>query len=125
MDVRPIRSEEDLDWALAEIDRLMDAGPGTPEGDRLEILVTLVQAYEARHHRIEAPDPIEAIRHAMEAKGLRQADLESAIGGSGRVSEVMRRKRALTLPMMRALSRQLGIGIDVLAQPYELSRDAA
>lgn len=124
MHVKPIRTDADLDAALAEIETLMAAEPGTEEADRLEVLSTLVEAFERRHHAIEAPDPIEAIRHAMEAKGLRPVDLEPAIGGSGRVSEILNRKRALTLPMMRALSRLLDIRIDTLAQPYTLDRAA-
>lgn len=114
--VRPIRNEEDYEAALAEIDRLMDSMPGTRNGDRLDVLVTLVEAYEARHWPIEAPDPIEAIRVRMEQKQLRQRDLEPMIGSRGRVSEVLSRKRALTLPMIRRLSKGLDLGADVLIQ---------
>jgi len=114
--VRPIRSEEDYEAALAEIDKLMDAVPGTRDGDRLDVLVTLVEAYEARHWPIDAPDPIDAIRIRMEQKQLRQRDLEPMIGSRGRVSEVLSRKRALTLPMIRRLSKGLDLGADVLIQ---------
>ncbi|MGH7447870.1 MAG: helix-turn-helix domain-containing protein [Longimicrobiales bacterium] len=114
--VRPIRSEEDYEAVLAEIDELMDAVPGTRNGDRLDVLVTLVEAYEARHWPIETPDPIEAIRIRMEQKQMRQRDLEPMIGSRGRVSEVLSRKRALTLPMIRRLSKGLDLGADVLIQ---------
>ena len=121
--VRPIRTEEDYDAALAEVDALMDASPGTPEGERLDVLVTLIEAYEARHWAIEAPDPIEAIRIRMEQKNLRQRDLEPMIGSRGRVSEILARKRALTLPMIRRLSQGLGIRAAVLIQETPVERD--
>ena len=94
----------------------MDAIPGTPAGDRLNVLVTLIEAYEARHWAIEAPDPIEAIRMRMEQKNLRRRDLEPMIGSRGRVSEVLSGKRALTLPMVRRLSKGLDLPADVLIQ---------
>jgi HTH-type transcriptional regulator/antitoxin HigA len=114
--VRPIRTEADYDAALAEIEELMDAAPGTPEGDRLDVLVTLVEAYEARHWDIGAPDPIEAIRVRMEEKQLRPRDLEPMIGSRGRVSEVLARKRALTLPMIRRLAEGLDLSAEILIQ---------
>jgi HTH-type transcriptional regulator/antitoxin HigA len=114
--VRPIHTEEDYETVLSEIDELMDAAPGTPEGDRFDVLVTLVEAYEARHWAIEAPDPIEAIRVRMEQKNLRPRDLEPMIGSRGRVSEVLSRKRALTLPMIRRLAHGLDLRADVLIQ---------
>jgi HTH-type transcriptional regulator/antitoxin HigA len=114
--VRPIRSEEDYEAVLAEIDELMDAAPGTPRGDRLDVLATLVEAYEARHWDIELPDPVEAIRVRMEHKNLRQVDLVPMIGSRGRVSEVLARKRDLTLPMIRRLAKGLDLGADVLIQ---------
>jgi HTH-type transcriptional regulator / antitoxin HigA len=114
--VRPIRNEEDYEAALAEVDALMDAAPGTPEGDRLDVLVTLIEAYEARHWNIDPPDPIDAIRVRMEQKNLRQRDLVPMIGSRGRVSEVLSRKRSLTLPMIRRLAEGLDIGADVLIQ---------
>jgi HTH-type transcriptional regulator / antitoxin HigA len=114
--VRPIRNEEDYEAVLADVDELMDAAPGTPEGDRLDVLVTLIEAYEARHWDIDLPDPIEAIQVRMEQKNLRQADLVPMIGSRGRVSEVLSRKRALTLPMIRRLAEGLDLGADVLIQ---------
>jgi HTH-type transcriptional regulator/antitoxin HigA len=123
--VRPIHDEDDYEAALAEVDALMDATPGTPEGDRLDVLVTLVEAYEARHWAIDAPDPIDAIRIRMEQKNLRQRDLEPMIGSRGRVSEVLARKRALTLPMIRRLSKGLDLRADVLIQEVPLARTDA
>lgn len=120
--VRPVHSEEDYEAALAEIDTLMNAIPGTPEGDRLDVLVTLVEAYEARHWAVEAPDPIEAIRVRMEQKNLRPRDLEPMIGSRGRVSEILSRRRALTLPMIRRLSKGLDLRADILIQEVPLTR---
>ena len=122
MDVRPIRTDADHQAALAEIATLMNAGKNTPEGDRLDVLATLVEAYEAAHVQIEAPDPISAILFMMEQKQLRRRDLEQAIGTRARVAEVLNRRRALTLPMIRRLSSLLDIPADILVQPYKLPR---
>jgi HTH-type transcriptional regulator/antitoxin HigA len=122
MDVRPIRTEADHEAALAEIETLMDAKEGTPEGDRLDVLATLVEAYEMAHIPIEAPDPISAILFMMEQKQLGRRDLEPAIGTRARVAEVLNRRRALTLPMIRRLSGLLDIPADVLIQPYKTRR---
>ena len=119
MDVRPIRTEADYKAALAEIETLMNATMGSPEGDRLDVLATLVEAYEAVHLPIAAPDPVSAILFMMEQKQLSRRDLEPAIGSRARVAEVLNRRRPLTLPMSRALSRALDIPGDVLIQPYE------
>ncbi len=124
MDIRPIRSEADYRAALADIERLWKSEPGTPEGDRVDVLATLIEAYEARHHPIPAPDPIAAVLFMMEQKGLTRRDLEAALGSRGRVSEILNRKRPLTLPMVRALSALLDIPTEVLVQPYE-TRSAA
>src|SRR6202008_4699003 len=118
MDIRPIRTKADYRTALKEVERLWDADPNTPEGDRVDVLVTLIEAYEAKHYPIPAPDPIAAIEFMMEKKGLTRRDLEPAIGSRGRVSEVMTRKRPLTLPMVRALSALLDIPTEVLVQAY-------
>ena len=120
MTVKPIKSEADYDAVLARIDALMDAGPDTPEADELEVLVTLVEAYEAIHWPIEPPDPISAIEHVMEARGLRQKDLAAVIGSQPHASEVLNRRRPLTLPMIRALSAEWGLPADVLVQEYAL-----
>jgi HTH-type transcriptional regulator/antitoxin HigA len=109
MKVAPIRTERDYEAALAEIERLMDADAGTPQGDRLDVLVTLVEAYEARHWAIDPPDPIEAIKLRLEQRGLSRRYLEKILGSSGRVSEIMNRKRPLSVDMMRRLHRELDI----------------
>jgi len=124
MDVKPIRNDQDLAAALEEIDRLMEASPGTEESERLDLLATLVEAYEARVHPIDLPDPIEAILFMMDQKGLTRHDLEPAIGGRGRVAEILNRRRALTLPMIRRLSTLLELPGDVLIQPYLLQKAA-
>ncbi|PIE83571.1 MAG: transcriptional regulator [Candidatus Contendobacter odensis] len=118
MDIKPIKTEADYQQVLSDIERLMDAQPDTPEGDRLDVLSTLVEAYEAQHYPIEEPDPIEAIKHRMEALGLERKDLEPFIGGRGRVAEILARKRPLTLAMIRRLSAGMHIPADVLIQPY-------
>lgn len=119
--IRPIHDEADYEAALAEIDALMDAEPGTREGERLDVLATLIEAYEARHWKIDAPDPIEAIRIRMEQKQLQQRDLEPMIGSRGRVSEILSRKRSLTLPMIRRLARGLDLRADILIQEVPLA----
>ncbi len=125
VEVRPIRTEEDYEAALAEIEGLMAAQPGTPEGDRLDVLATLVEAWEAEHHAIEAPDPIALIRFVMEQRGLDRADLRPMIGERGRVSEILSRRRPLTLPMIRKLQAGLGLPAEVLVRPYPLNTRAA
>jgi HTH-type transcriptional regulator/antitoxin HigA len=122
MDIRPLRTEDDYEAALKEIENLWGAPYGSPEGDRLEVLVTLVEAYEEKHYPIEPPDPIEAILHQMESQGLNRRDLEPLLGSRGRVSEILNRKRPLSIEMIRNLHAGLGIAADVLVQPYELRR---
>ena len=124
MDIRPIRTKADYRAALKQVERLWDAAPGTVDGDRVDVLVTLIEAYEAKHFPIPAPDPIAAIEFMMDQKGLTRRDLESAIGSRGRVSEVLTRKRPLTLPMVRALCKLLDIPAAVLVQPYPIRRAA-
>ena len=119
MEIKPIRTDADYEEALADIDRLFDADANTPEGDRLEVLVTLVSAYEDQHFSLPAPDPIEAIEYYMESRGLSRRDLEPFIGTRARVSEVLNRRRPLTLRMIRNLEEGLGIPSDVLIRPYE------
>ncbi len=112
--IRPIRSEKDHDEALARIDELMSAKAGTAEGDELDVLVTLVCAYEEKHFPMDAPDPLMAIQFRMEQQGLTRKDLEPMIGSRARVSEVLTGKRRLTLPMIRRVRDGLGISADVL-----------
>jgi HTH-type transcriptional regulator / antitoxin HigA len=116
LNIRPIHTQADYQAALGDIAALMesDPQPGTPKGDRLDILATLVQAYEARHFPIDAPDPVEAIKFRMEQSGLTVKDLEPIIGRANRVYEVLSRKRPLTLAMIRRLHRSLGIPAEVL-----------
>jgi HTH-type transcriptional regulator/antitoxin HigA len=124
MNVTPIKTDADFRTALSEIERLWDAEPETPEGDRLDVLMTLVETYERRHHPMPSADPIAAIEFMMEQRSMTRADLEPIIGSSGRVSEVLNRRRALTLPMIRRLSEELRIPPEILIQPYDLKRVA-
>ena len=124
MTIRPIRNEADYDAALEAIDGLMGAAPNTPDGDTLEVLVTLVEAYEADRWQIEAPDPVSMIEHVMEARGLLQKDLATLIGSQPRASEVLSRRRPLTLPMIRALSREWKLPADTLVAEYDLAGGA-
>lgn len=114
MPIRPIRTEHDHDDALARIAQLMGSAPGTPQGDELEILATLLDAYETKNFPIDPPDPIAAIQFRMEQQGLSRKNLEAFIGSRARVSEVLTRKRSLTLSMVRRLRNGLGISADVL-----------
>ena len=125
MDIRPIKTEADYQAALIEIEQLFDAQPDTPEGDRLDVLTTLVEVYEADQEPIAAPDPIEAIKYYLDSRGLTRRDLEPYIGSRARVSEVLNRKRGLTLEMIRRLHTGLGIPAEVLIQPYRTSQAAA
>jgi HTH-type transcriptional regulator/antitoxin HigA len=125
MEIRPIRTEGDYQAALKRIERLFEAKPGTPEADCLEVLATLVDAYEEKHYAIPLPDPIEAILYQMESRGLSRRDLEPFIGSRARVSEILNRKRPLTMEMIRNLHGELGISAEVLIQPYEIQHDAA
>ncbi|MBY0280287.1 helix-turn-helix domain-containing protein [Candidatus Binatia bacterium] len=120
--VRPIRNETDYDAALGRIERLMDAAPGSAEGDLLDVLVTLVEAYEEKRWRIEPPDPIDAIKMRLEQRGLTRKHLEKLLGSRGRVSEILGRKRALSLEMIRRLHRDLGIPAESLIQPTTRGR---
>lgn len=123
--IKPIRTEADYAEALDQIERLMDARAGTPEGDQLDILATLVDAYEAEHHAIDAPDPIALVEFVMEQRGLDRADLGEYLGARGRVSEVLAKRRALSLTMIRKLNRGLGLPAEVLVRPYRLRKPKA
>ncbi len=122
MNIKPIKCEADYDAALARVDELMDAEPDTPQGDELDILVTLIQKFEAQHYPVDAPNPVEAIRFRMDQIGLKDKDLIPYIGQSGRVSEVLSFKRKLTLNMIRKLHSELNIPTERLIQDYELKQ---
>lgn len=114
MDIHPIKTEQDYDAALVEIEQLWGAEADTPEGDKLDVLLTLVEAYEDKHYPIDPPDPIEAILFRMEQGGLDRKALEPFIGKSGRVSEVLNRKRPLSIDMIRNLWEGLHIPLESL-----------
>ena len=116
-DLKPIRAEADYETALAEVERLWGAKSGTPKGDRLDVLATLIEAYEAKQYPMDPPDPIEAICFRMEQKGLTRKDLEPMIGTRNRIAEVLNRKRGLSIEMIRNLHEKLGIAADVLIRP--------
>lgn len=125
MNIRPIRNEEDYETALEEIQALWDAQDGTPEADWLDVLMVLVEAYEAEHYPIPDPDPIDLILHVMDARGLTRSDLEPYLGTRARVSEVLNRRRPLSLSMIRKLQTGLGLPADILVQPYLLHANQA
>jgi HTH-type transcriptional regulator/antitoxin HigA len=117
MNIKPIKTDADYQAALKEIESLMMAEPDSPEGEKLDVLVTLVEAYEAKHFPMDLPDPVEAIKFEMERKGLTVKDLEPMIGKSNRVYEVLNHKRSLTLKMIWKLNRELGIPAESLIKP--------
>ncbi|MDP1714780.1 MAG: hypothetical protein Q8L41_08545 [Anaerolineales bacterium] len=121
MDIKPIKTEKEYEEALKEVERLFDAVPSTPESDRYEVLAILVEAYEDEHYPIPLPDPIEAILYYMESRGLSRADLEPFIGSRARVSEILNRRRPLTLSMIQRLHENLGIPAEALVQSYKLT----
>ena len=116
-EIKPIRSEEDYEATLAEVERLWGARSGTPEGDRLDVLATLIDAYEGEHYSIDPPDPIEAIKFRMEQQGLTRKDLEGILGSRTRIAEVLNRRRGLSINMIRRLHDRLGISAEVLIRP--------
>jgi len=120
MNVKPIRNEKDYELALKRVESLMDAEFGTEDFDELEVLTTLIESYEAKHYTIDTPDPIEAIKFRMEQEGLRQKDLVEIFGNKVRVSEVLNKKRRLTLDMIRNINRDLHIPLECLLNRYEL-----
>lgn len=124
MEIKPIRSDEDYQATLKEIEALMGDSVGEAQEAKLDLLVTLVEAYEDKHHPIGLPDPIEAILFMMEQKNLTRQDLEPAIGGRGRVAEILNRRRPLTLAMIRRLMALLELPADILVQPYSIRKAA-
>ena len=114
MTITPIKTARDYERALGRLEQLMDAKPGTKAGDELDVLTTLVEAYEAKHHPIYPPDPIEAIKFRMDQLGMTRKELETVLGSRGRVSEILTRKRTLSLEMIRRLHRKMHIPLESL-----------
>lgn len=125
MYIKPIKTENDYEAALAEVERLFSAAPGTPEGDKLDVLATLVAKYEDEVWPIAAPDPIAALKFHMEQKGLTQKDLAKVLGSAPRASEVLNRQRRLNLDMVWKLSTAWNIPVESLIGPYELEQKSA
>lgn len=121
MNIKPIKTETDYTEALQAVENLMDAKIDTPEGDNLDVLVTLIEAYEEKHHPILPPDPVEAIVHQMESQGLTRKDLIPFFGSRARVSEILNKKRSLSINMIRKLQKGLGISAEILIKPYNTS----
>jgi HTH-type transcriptional regulator/antitoxin HigA len=122
--LKPIRTKADYEAALAAIERLWGARAGTPQGDRLDILATLVDAYENEHYPMDPPDAIEAIKFRMEQQGLDRKDLADILGSRTRVAEVLNRRRGLSINMIRRLHEKLGISVEVLIRPIRTKKAA-
>jgi len=122
--LKPIRTKADYQAALVVIERLWGARAGTPQGDRLDILATLVDAYENEHYPMDPPDPIEAIKFRMEQQGLDRKDLADILGSRARVAEVLNRRRGLSINMIRRLHERLGISVEVLIRPIRTKKAA-
>lgn len=122
--VKPIRTKKDHERALAEVERLWGAKSGTPAGDHLDVLATLIDAYESAHYPMDLPDPIEAIKFRMEQQGLTRKDLEPLIGTRTRIAEVLNRRRNLSVGMIRRLHQALGISAEVLIRSSRRDRAA-
>ncbi len=116
-EMKPIRTEADYEAALEEVAELWGAANDSPKGDRLDVLATLIDVYETKHHAMDPPDPVEAIKFRMEQQGMARKDLEDIIGTRTRIAEVLNRKRGLSIGMIRRLHDQLGISAEVLIQP--------
>jgi HTH-type transcriptional regulator / antitoxin HigA len=114
MEINAIKTDADYKKSLKRVDELWEASPNTQEGDELEVLVTLIEAYEEKHHPIYPPDPVEAIKFYMDQMGLRKVDIAKYLGGKNRVTEVLQRKRKLSLKMIKALHNDLGIPAESL-----------
>jgi HTH-type transcriptional regulator/antitoxin HigA len=122
--VKPIRGEKDYEAALKEVERLWGAKTGTPDGDRLDVLATLIESYEDKRYPMDPPDPIRAIKFRMEQQGLTRRDLEPLIGTRTRVAEVLNRRRGLSIEMIRRLHKALGISAEVLIRPSRRDKAA-
>ena len=122
--LKPIRTKADYEASLVEIEHLWGARRGTRRGDRLDILATLIDAYESEHYPMDPPDPIEAIKFRMEQQGLSRKDLAEILGSRTRVAEVLNRRRGLSINMIRRLHEKLGISVDVLIRPIRTKKAA-
>ncbi|MBU0474097.1 MAG: transcriptional regulator [Bacteroidetes bacterium] len=120
MNIKPIRTEKDYEIAIKRLEKIFDASPDSKEGDEAEILSILIDSYENQHYPIEAPDPIEAIKIRMEEMNIKQKDLVGIIGGKSRVSEVLNRKKKLTVDMIRGIEKTLNLSASVLVHNYKL-----
>ncbi len=125
MDIRPIRTDADLAWALEQIERYFDREPveGTPEADRFEVLKTLIEAYESRHYPIPQSDPVEILRYAIEERGHSRAELADLLGSPAQAADILERRQGLTLEQIRAVSEAWRIPITALTQPYPLAQN--
>lgn len=123
MKITPIKNENDYHIALKEIERLFDAKPNTPSGDKLDVLTTLVQSYEEAHHPIDLPDAVDALNYWIESRGLERKDLASCIGTRARISEILNRKRELTLSMIRKLHDELHIPAELLIKKNKVRQN--
>lgn len=123
MDIRPIKTDNDYNWAIAEITSYFENEPevGSPDGDRFDVLATLIEAYEDKHYPISTPDPVDAIRAHMELFDLPRKKLVEVFGSSSRASEVLNRRRALTVEMIYKLNNEMHIPAEILVQPYHLA----
>jgi HTH-type transcriptional regulator/antitoxin HigA len=121
MNIKPIKTEIDYEDALQTVENLMNAKVGTQEGDKLDVLVTLIEAYEEKHHPVLPPEPVEAIIHQMESQGLSRNDLIPIFGSRARVSEILNKKRSLSINMIRKLQTNLNISAEILIKPYNLN----
>ena len=124
MNIKPIKNDDDLAAAVFRMRSLRGAQPNTPAGDEMEILAALVEAYEEKHHDIAPPDPIEAIKFRMEQMGLKDTDLTPFLGQRSRVSEILNKKRSLSLKMIRNLHKGLKIPLESLVMDYQLEKEA-
>jgi HTH-type transcriptional regulator/antitoxin HigA len=122
MNIKPIRTEKDYQEALKQLTEVFDAPTGTKNSDLADLLALIIDEYEKKYHFINAPDPIEAIKIRMEEMKLKQIDLAGALGGRNRVSEILNRKRKLTIDMIRNLAKTLNISAEVLINDYQLSK---
>lgn len=124
MNITPIKTEQDYQEALRQVERLMDAQYGTSRGDKLDVLTTLIEAWEEKHYPIDFPDPVDALTYWLENRGLERKDLEKCLGSRARVSEVLSRKRGLSLAMIQRLHRLLHIPAEVLITPIRVRKSA-